>query len=316
MKTALGMNGRVRTVAETQVLVAIDTESERHGLIDHVVEIGITILNVRDILDVPPGDYLRNWTSKMSHHHLVLDFTRKPKQRMHSSLFGQSQFLSATDATSAFRSILRSCAVDPDSSPDQTGGACEVDAPSPALALVGQSIDGDVAALRGAGVRTDIRDPADVGVTFNRVFDTLSFTMLAKRLGAMMPSGRLGMVVRQLGVDPQYVDPTSNSVIGTHNASNDAAYTMMVLLLYVLKWDELAVLEPTRLAEAKPEMLETLEERLVSTARPSTQGRKQLDWPRSGIILAVALASGFGISHVARPVSLDNSATDAEDSDA
>lgn len=57
-----------KTAARDAVLVAIDTESERSGLISAVVEIGITTLRLRDILDVPPGEYLSNWTQHMSHH--------------------------------------------------------------------------------------------------------------------------------------------------------------------------------------------------------------------------------------------------------
>ena len=106
LSSLLGIN---ETMAEPSVLVAIDTESERHGLRVDVVEIGVTVLDTRDIRDLPPGDHLRNWTQKMRHHHLVLDITRKPNYRMrlNRSLFSTSQFVTTEQGGTLLRSILR-----------------------------------------------------------------------------------------------------------------------------------------------------------------------------------------------------------------
>jgi len=237
LKAALALKVKPATLSECAVLVAIDTESEKRGLLNHVVEVGVTILRVRDIIGTAPGAFLSNWIAKLKHHHLVLDITTRPKKRMHSSLFGKSRFLSSEDAQIALKKILRECT-------GQNNG----DSANPAVMLVGQSIDGDVNALRGPGVRLDIRDPATAGITFDKVFETLGFTIAARELGVRFPSGKLGQVVRSLGVDPKYVGTETDSVIGTHNASNDAAYTMMALLLYAIKWDDLirgAPLAPT-----------------------------------------------------------------------
>lgn len=103
--------------------------------------------------------------------------------------------------------------------------------------------------LRGPGVRLDISDPATVGVRFHKLFDTYMFSQAIQGYGAPLPTAKLGWAVRYLGVDPTYVDPDIHgTVIGTHNAVNDAAYTMMTLCFYALRWEELSngvVLEPT-----------------------------------------------------------------------
>ncbi|KAK5128711.1 hypothetical protein LTR85_000044 [Meristemomyces frigidus] len=314
LRPILGTGFHSESTARDAVLVAIDTESERVRLLGStVVEIGVTTLRVRDLLGVPPGDHLDNWVSKMSHHHMVLDHTRRPKERMAGSLFGRSQFLTANDAQASLKIILRTCIVDSNgqSALEQSDAADNEHQPRssdispPDLVLVGQSIRSDVTALAGAGICLDIYDPAATGVQFKATFDTADLAHTAIKRGAQIPSARLGPLVKQLGVDPRYLSHNRTIVLGTHNASNDAAYTMMALLSLATQWDEL--LQPGVLYRARPPAAGGQElgkgEARRTRISMRTQGRPLFGarpwWRRSGRLLGSLLAvvlTGTGVS--------------------
>ncbi|KAK0873466.1 hypothetical protein LTR87_011969 [Friedmanniomyces endolithicus] len=233
LQHALGLVGKPNQPANA-VLVSIDAEFERSGLVDHVVEVGITILRIPNIY---------GWIQA----HV------SPKYRMRGSLFGKSLFMGAEDAKAAISKILHAAAThrplptghpwDPDPAFDD-----RLEPRQPAdLILVGQSIATDIAALKVRPLHIDLqptagsstlRQEGEVGLPrFNAIFDTLSLTQNARKLGAQFPSAKLGFVARLIGVDPEYWE--GSSVIGAHNASNDAAYTMMVLLLHAIRGESL-----------------------------------------------------------------------------
>ncbi|KAK0255359.1 hypothetical protein LTS09_009747 [Friedmanniomyces endolithicus] len=255
------------------VLVSVDAEFERSGLVDHVVEVGITILRISDIYGMDPGPRIRNWSGAMEHRHIVLDVTRKPKYRMRGSLFGKSLFMGTEDAKAAISKILHAAATHrplPTGhpwDPDPTFGD-RIEPRQPAdLILVGQSIATDIAALKVRPLHVDLqptagsstlRQDGDFASTmtspaeiprFKAIFDTLALTQNARKLGAQFPSAKLGFVARLIGVDPEYWE--GSSVIGAHNASNDAAYTMMVLLLHAIRGESLV--KPGALEDAPAE---------------------------------------------------------------
>ena len=83
-----------------------------------------------------------------------------------------------------------------------------------------------------------------MGVRFDHTFDTYALADQAKFAGAHMPGKKLGQLAHWLGVEEKYKRPASyrepaGSVIGTHNAGNDATYTMMVLVLFAVRWPEI-----------------------------------------------------------------------------
>ncbi|KAI6858320.1 hypothetical protein KC338_g7751 [Hortaea werneckii] len=276
LRAVLGLTSERGALDDAPVLVAVDTESEKRGLINHVVEVGVTILRVRDIWNVEPGPHLRNWIPKMKHFHVVLDITRRPKLRMRSSLFGPSQFLGPNEAQAAVKKVLRDC-MGIDNQQPVTGSTNQQSLPP--VYLVGQSVEGDVAALRGPGVRLDISDPATVGVRFHKLFDTYMFSQAIQGYGAPLPTAKLGWAVRYLGVDPTYVDPDIHgTVIGTHNAVNDAAYTMMTLCFYALRWEELSngvVLEPTSATSPRNAKVLSSNSAEVSPPRNISQSKRR-----------------------------------------
>ncbi|KAK3116527.1 hypothetical protein LTR53_003015 [Teratosphaeriaceae sp. CCFEE 6253] len=287
LRTLLGLAAtRNDGSPQDAVLVSIDTESERRGLIDNVVEVGITTLLIADIYGTDPGDYARNWTAKMEHKHMVLDVTRKPKHRMRSSLFGKSIFVSTEQARAAISETLQHHLRPPEECDSATSHHAEA-GPAPAsrrLILVGQSIVSDIVVLKGRPLHLDLHSPIDDGEAepacpttplciprFSAVFDTLALTQQARKLGVRLPGARLGLVARVLGVDPKYWDGTS--VVGTHNASNDAAYTMMVLLLHAIKAESLE----------KEGSLEALSQADVATNAKGMKRRGRAARPSQGL---------------------------------
>ncbi|KAK6431918.1 hypothetical protein LTR95_011918 [Oleoguttula sp. CCFEE 5521] len=110
------------------------------------------------------------------------------------------------------------------------------------IVFIGHSIDNDFAMLRkDPHIQLDLLDSAQRGLSIATTFDTLDLAHLATEQGARISSKKLGRLVAGLGVDPVFLrqhDP--GDVKGTHNASNDAAYTMTALLLFALRWDSLA----------------------------------------------------------------------------
>ena len=222
------------------VFIALDTENERHGLMNHVVEVGISILKTRDLREREPGKFARDWISKVKTHHYVVDITRSPSKRMYSGLFSSSEFLNGSALKDELRQLFSDVvALSPDSDSKQDGGT------PPRLVLVGQSVAGDLAALlNDSNLRIDLGHDggvSDMGVRFDHTFDTYALADQAKFAGAHMPGKKLGQLAYWLGVDEKYKRPASyrepaGSVVGTHNAGNDATYTMMVLLLFAVRW--------------------------------------------------------------------------------
>ncbi|KAK3620405.1 hypothetical protein LTR56_023428 [Elasticomyces elasticus] len=259
LQILLGQDGSSAMVKarSAAVFVSIDTESERHGLINNVVEVGITTLRVADIYGTEPGERIRNWSAAMEHYHIVLELTRKPAQRMRSSLFGRSRFMVPDEANATIASILHAAARKNSlpgigMHPSMENAEGIVTMPPANLILVGQSIAGDITALKGRPLNITLQSNIETKTAvddeqphtlqpslphFGGIMDTLALTQHARKLGAELPSAQLGHVARALGVDPQYWD--GSTVKGTHNASNDAAYTMMVLLLHAVRGDDL-----------------------------------------------------------------------------
>lgn len=87
--------------------------------------------------------------------------------------------------------------------------------------------------------------------------------------GARIRSAKLGELVNWIGVHPQYED--RDTVFGVHNAGNDAAYTMMALLLYAVRWEQLVP------GEIKPLPAEELRQRnaLLSKLRAMTENAQR-----------------------------------------
>jgi hypothetical protein len=220
------------TLPQDALIVSFDTEWERHGLKDHVVEIGVTILDTRDIIDVAPGRFAYDWIAKTKTYHYVVDVTRRPSERMRTCLFGDDMFADVSAIKRDIVSVLQRAAHPPYDPSRVTGlGPRKV-------ILVGHSVHIDLLQLfRSPGLELDLYSK-DVFLTKPAmVFDTFMLTNSAALQGAGIESAKLGRLVNWLGVHPQYKH--HNFVIGCHNAGNDAAYAMMALLMYALRWEQI-----------------------------------------------------------------------------
>lgn len=217
------------------LLVSFDTEWERRGLGKHVVEIGVTLLDTRDISKTAPGPYARDWISKSKTYHYVVDLTRRPTDRMRGCYFSDDMFADLSTIKQDLLSILQQS-----THPKFNPATPEKDRPrgTRKVILVGHSVAIDLHQMyRSPDLHLDFFSK-DVFLTKpSMAFDTLMLTDAAIQQGAEMTSAKLGKLVNWLGVHPQY--RYNDSLIGCHNAGNDAAYTMMALLMYAVRWEEI-----------------------------------------------------------------------------
>lgn len=210
------------------LIVSIDTESERHGLKEHAVEIGVTILDTRDIYDVKPGPFARDWIDKTKTYHYVVDKTRRPVGRMRACFFAKDFFGSPAS--------VRTRLVDTVKQHFHNQGSADRK-----LILVGHSVLGDVRELRHCpDMQLDLTTNLTPEIPISMIFDTVTLAHQAIIAGAYIPSRRLGKLVNWLGVHPQF--RRGRGVLGWHNAGNDAAYTMMALLMLAVNWGH--ILQP------------------------------------------------------------------------
>jgi hypothetical protein len=218
-------------VPEDALIVSFDTEWERHGLQDHVVEIGVTTLDTRDIIDTAPGEFAYDWISKAKTYHYVVDVTRRPTDRMRGCYFSDDMFADVETVRQDLLAILQQAAHPPNDSSKAIGHG------SRKIVLAGHSVAADGNQLyRSPGLRIDLFSKEVFPTRPSMIFDTLMLTDAAIQRDAEARSAKLGRVVNWLGAHPQYKH--NDSVIGTHNAGNDAAYTMMALLMYAVRWEQ------------------------------------------------------------------------------
>jgi hypothetical protein len=216
---------------EDAFLVSFDTEFETREGLDHVVEIGVTVLDTRDIVGTAPGPFALDWFAKAKTHHYVVDTTQRSKTRMGSCHFSDGMFADVSSIKSHLFGILQRLA-NPPYDPNQKVGR----GPRKVV-LVGHSIWGDLIRMRfSPGLELDLLDQEPYPKNPIGQFDTLFLTERAIREGAEIPSAELGRLASWLGIPRKYRNKNGSS-IGCHNAGNDAAYTMMALLIYAVRWE-------------------------------------------------------------------------------
>jgi DNA polymerase III epsilon subunit-like protein len=115
------------------------------------------------------------------------------------------------------------------------------------VALIGHSLDGDIDVLRNVenladNVRILLRDDPRLRVT--HLFDTQHF---ARGSELNFASVSLADLASSLDIAPEYRDDRG-MIAGWHNASNDAAYTMLTALFMATRNPGDALISPTRSA--------------------------------------------------------------------
>jgi hypothetical protein len=251
-------SGRVSTtpaLPEDALIVSFDTEIEQDQddhLHSRVVEVGVTVLDTREIIDTAPGPFARDWIAKAKTHHYVLDTTRKPARRMRACYFGDDMFGDVSSIRSHLLDVLQRLANPPR---DPKKGA--VQGPRKVV-LVGHSVMVDIGLLRCAPLRLDFLSEEPFLIKPTMSFDTCILTDSAINKGAAITSSALGKLVCHLGIPTQYQQ--NGRCIGWHNAGNDSAYTMMALLIYAVRWESIILgkyitLSPEDLDRARDQRL-------------------------------------------------------------
>jgi hypothetical protein len=227
LRTMLGLSNPESTSWDNIVLVSLDTEFRGK----YITEVGVTTLDVREVKATDPGHYLRNWLPKMKHHHFITPASRPYLSSW--SLFGDSKRVTTSKAREELCRILQNCVT-----PSVSSGQSGADLTPPRLVLVGQSIRNDILIMKNCpDFELDLGDHCQIGAKFATIMDTFKLTRDLRKQRIPLPAGGLGPVARHLGVDPVYHD--LHTLRGVHNASNDAAYAMMSLLLHAVKFPEL-----------------------------------------------------------------------------
>lgn len=218
------------------VLIAFDVEAWE---IDHraITEVGISTLDTMDIIDLPPGKDGENWFGKVRHRHFRIEEYKHlvNHERIHGCPerfeFGQSEFVSLTDAAPAIASCFREpfsrkitrkeletswVEAIANAEPKAETAADESEqAKSPklkrTLVLIGQQPEGDIRYLVKLGYNP-LNEP--------NVFEVLDTAALWRVYRHDAQPTNLGSMLYHL------------DMIGwnLHNAGNDAAYTLKVFL--------------------------------------------------------------------------------------
>ena len=253
LRLQMGLSNRGSRI-EDGVYVAIDTEFTRNA----VTEIGISSLDTRDIMDIVPDHRAANWISKVKHQHIVIKrHGMRREAPNHRCLFCKTQ-LRTPDDTRAL--VLQQLQQARQMSPSHDRRPVH---------LVGQSIAGDVGMLeRCKMLRLDLSNGPNAEFSFDSVLDTAEIAQAACNNGVLLLSNRLGPLAQTLGVDSAYW--LGRGVRGTHNAGNDAAYTMMVMLLFAVRWNDL----PRELRKPTPALIPPSQQSLATEQAVKKQQKK------------------------------------------
>lgn len=137
---------------EDALLVSFDTEWERQGLKDHVVEVGVTTLDTRDIINTAPGESAYDWVAKTTTYHYVINVTRRARGRMDACLFSDDTYAGAATVKRDLINVLQKAA-NPPHDPSKVIGHGQRK-----VILVGHSVDGDLLKLvTSRGLELDFR---------------------------------------------------------------------------------------------------------------------------------------------------------------
>ncbi|GKZ64022.1 hypothetical protein AnigIFM60653_002352 [Aspergillus niger] len=178
------------------VFISIDVESNERCH-SQVTEVGVSVLDMRSLVGVPPGVNGDQWRSRIQSRHLrVREYGHIVNHEFVSGCpgmfqFGESEWVLQRDLVDVVRSSLR------------LGDALDR-----RLVLVGHNLSADVKYLKQVGV--------DVGGFRDQIDTAQMFRKLRKEESVRS----LGGVLAKLDLKGWYL----------HNAGNDARYTMEVLV--------------------------------------------------------------------------------------
>ncbi|KAL4916315.1 hypothetical protein BDW62DRAFT_218806 [Aspergillus aurantiobrunneus] len=191
------------------VFISIDVEvNERCHT--QVTEVGISLLDTRDLTGVAPGPQGEEWQSRIQSRHLRVQEYRNHVNHLYvcgcpdNFEFGTSEWVAENDVSSTVQNIF--------------ANPTFLDVPDQEfrpLVLVGHSLDADIQYLQLTNVHI-IEGSSGASKFIDRI-DTASFFQFIR--GELEPRS-LGAVIGELGMTGWNL----------HNAGNDACYTMQALV--------------------------------------------------------------------------------------
>lgn len=198
------------SMAHEPIFISIDIESnERCHL--QVTEIGISVLDTRDLNGIPPGKNASNWTSRIRSRHLRVreyahvvnhDFVAGCPDRFE---FGESEWASREEMPSLIQDYIMQLASRGDEERN--------------LVFVGHSLSADIKYLQEMKVLV-FKELNDMPV-FMDTIDTAEIYRVSRQ--ETNPRS-LGGVLAELGVTAWYL----------HNAGNDARYTLEAMAMLAM----------------------------------------------------------------------------------
>ncbi|KAL0931860.1 qde-2-interacting protein [Colletotrichum truncatum] len=187
------------------ICIDIEVAEEHHGTI---LEVGMSVLDTKDIVDIPPGETGQNWFSYIKSRHLVTaDYKHIVNRKYVKGCpelfnFGESEYPNVNELRDKILSTFNELS---------TSGVPKKEMPFRNIVLVGHDLDSDLSYMASMNVH-----PWSVDGLL-RCLDTKDMHQAWREEG----QGRsLGFVLQDLEI------PSKN----LHNAGNDAAYTLRAML--------------------------------------------------------------------------------------
>lgn len=202
------------------VCVDVEANERRHS---EVTEVGISILDTKDLVGVAPGEQASHWRKHMRSRHLRVSEHRHIVNRIYLAGcperfdFGESEFVYERDLGAAVLAAIQPATV------HETGSSVGTDE-SRHLVLVGHNVAMDMQYLREMGVHIDQKPAGTAG--FIDVVDTADFFRMLRREETHRS---LAKVLHELEMTGWNL----------HNAGNDARYTLEVMVRLVLEHREM-----------------------------------------------------------------------------
>ncbi|KAF2232955.1 hypothetical protein EV356DRAFT_487814 [Viridothelium virens] len=227
----------------TVVFVCVDVELWEK---DHssITEIGVSTLDTLDLIGVPPGRNGINWEPKIHKYHFrIKEYAHLVNSQYVAGCpdkfeFGQSEFISLADAPAILTSIfapistlpsdLRAAHYTPPKHAFTTAsGARAPPPPTRNVVLVGHNVQADICYLRNLVKGFDLLFPGkEIGVVQRSpVIDTLDADAMYRVLTRDLNAKQLGVILVDFEITGWNL----------HNAGNDAAYTLHVMLAIALR---------------------------------------------------------------------------------
>ncbi|KJX95986.1 hypothetical protein TI39_contig850g00009 [Zymoseptoria brevis] len=255
----LSASGSVKEELKEVVFVCIDCEAFEFDQAK-TTEVGISILDTRSIVDIPPGPDASTWFSSIqSEHFRIREYGHLVNKKFVKGCpdlfsFGTSTWVQKADASATVLRMFQYPASAGRVVPDATETSRNI-------VLVGHGLKNEVPYLQNLGFSL-----ASAPNVVSR-FDTA-------RLGGKKSGIGLGRLCKAVGLDSQSL----------HNAGNDAAYTLRAMLIAAVLDSSTAGGFPAFLTQAMaPEIAEReLRARQRREAGPQRgQGRRGRHGPSS-----------------------------------